>query len=324
MPFIEKSTYKRPSYFGNPHVNTLYPALFRNIKGIDYQRVRVETPDNDFFDLDWSRTKNNSETDKLLVCIHGLEGNGRKQYMASMMKRFNTEGYDAVGMNLRSCSGETNRLLACYHSGFTRDLSFFIDKTVAEGRYKNIVIVGFSIGGNISLKYGGEKGAALPKEVKKIIAFSVPCDLESGAIEFEKPHNLFYQWQFLVTMKRKAREKFALFPNAFNLKETLKAKYFRQFDDHFTGPINGFKDAVDYWHSVSSLPHFSKITVPTLLVNAADDTFLGSACYPINFAKSSTLFHFEMPKYGGHVGFMSPDTEGCLWSDHRAIEFTNL
>ena len=321
MPFIEKSTYQPPPRFRNMHVNTLYPALVRTVKGIDYQRIRLDLPDTDFLDLDWSFTQIETHTDKLVVCVHGLEGHARRPYMAGMMKRFNKEGYDAVGINLRGCSDEHNRKLACYHSGFTDDLAYIIDEIVAEGRYKNIVIVGFSVGGNIVLKYGGEKSHNLPKEVKNIITFSVPCDLEAGSIELEKKQNRFYQWQFLVTLKQKARVKFQRFPNAFNLEEALKAQYFRQFDDHFTAPVNGFLDATDYWTKASSLPYLPKIVVPTLLVNAADDSFLSPSCFPIDLAQSSDIFHLEIPKFGGHLGFMSFDTEGYLWTENRAIQF---
>ena len=321
MPLIEDSTYHPPFRFRNAHVNTLYPAILRRVKDIEYQRIRIETPDNDFLDLDWSYADKKVKSDKLLICVHGLEGNARRPYMAAMMKRFNTEGYDALGINLRSCSGEVNRYLACYHSGYTDDLAFIIENIVAEGFYKTIILVGFSVGGNIVLKYAGEKGLLLPSEIQKVIAFSVPCDLESGSIEFESSQNRFYQWQFLVTLKQKAREKYKRFPNTFDLEKTLKAQYFRQFDDHFTAPINGFEDAIDYWHKASSLPHLSNIIVPTLLVNAADDTFLGEKCYPIDLAKKSTTFHLEIPTYGGHLGFMSPDTEGYLWTERRAMAF---
>ena len=321
MPFIEKSTYHPPARFRNMHINTLYPALLRTVKGINYQRIRLDLPDNDFLDLDWSFAQNETHTDKLVVCVHGLEGHARRPYMAGMMKRFNKEGYDAVGINLRGCSDEHNRNLACYHSGFTDDLAYIIDEIVAEGRYKNIVIVGFSVGGNIVLKYAGEKSHNLPKAVQKIIAFSVPCDLEAGSMELEKKHNLFYQWQFLVTLKQKARAKFKRFPDAFNLEQALKAKYFRQFDDHFTAPVNGFLDASDYWTKASSLSYLPKIVVPTLLVSAADDSFLSPTCFPIDLAKSSDVFHLEIPKYGGHLGFMAFDTEGYLWTEHRAVQF---
>ena len=109
MPFIEKSTYQPPLRFRNMHVNTLYPALARAVKGVDYQRIRLNSPDGDFLDLDWSFTQNDTLTDKLVICVHGLEGHARRPYMAGMMKRFNTEGYDAVGINLRGCSDECVR-----------------------------------------------------------------------------------------------------------------------------------------------------------------------------------------------------------------------
>ncbi|MBL7818621.1 MAG: alpha/beta fold hydrolase [Saprospiraceae bacterium] len=322
MPIIDKSTYKPPHYFRNTHLNTLYPAIFRAVKNVDLQRIRINTPDGDFFDADWSYAHNSdTPSQRLLVCIHGLEGHARRPYMAGMMKRFNTEGYDAVGLNMRGCSGEDNLLLASYHSGFTKDIAFFVDKIVAEKHYDEIVIVGFSVGGNIVLKYAGEKGKNISPKVKKVIAFSVPCDLESGSIEFEKPHNRFYQWQFLVTLKQKAKAKYKKFPGAFNIEEALKAKFFRQFDDHFTAPVNGFKDAIDYWHKASSLPYLSNICVPTLLVNATNDTFLGKTCFPIDVAEKSSHFYLEMPQSGGHLGFMSPDTEGYLWTENRAIDF---
>ncbi len=321
MPLIDNSTYKPSFLFKNHHLNTLYPALFRTTKGIDFQRVRYELPEGDFFDADWTFQDNNPETKSLLICIHGLEGNARRPYMVGMMKQFNSEGIDAVGLNLRGCSGEPNRLLQGYHSGHTADLDFLIDSIIRDNKYTDITLLGFSVGGNIALKYGGEKADLLPAPIKRIIAFSVPCDLKSCSLELEKPANRFYQWQFLVTLKQKARIQNARFPNRFDLDKVLTAKYFRQFDDYYTAPINGFKDAEDYWYHASSQSFLPKIKIPSLLVTALDDSFLADTCYPFEFAKNSNLFHLETPKYGGHLGFMTPDTEGVLWTEKRAIAF---
>jgi uncharacterized protein len=321
MPIIHTSDYTPSYFFKNHHLNTFYPALFRSSKGVDFQRVRYELLENDFFDVDWSFTKKEPTTDRLVICIHGLEGNARRPYMAGMMRRFNREGIDAVGINLRGCSGEPNRLLQGYHSGHTADLDFLIQTIIRENKYKDITLVGFSVGGNIALKYGGEKGDMLPPPIRRIIAFSVPCDLKSCSLEFEKPNNRFYQWQFLVTLKQKARIQNARFPNRFNLDKVLTAKYFRQFDDYYTAPINGFKDAEDYWEKASCQHHLPNIKIPSLLVSAVDDSFLADTCYPQDFAASSDLFHLEMPRFGGHLGFMSPDTEGVFWTEKRAIEF---
>jgi uncharacterized protein len=324
MPIIQNSTYKPATFFKNHHLNTLYPALFRSSKGIDFQRVRYELPENDFFDADWSFQNKNPTTERLVICIHGLEGNARRPYMVGMMRRFNKEGMDAVGLNLRGCSGEPNRLLQGYHSGHTADLDFLINTIIRENKYTDITLIGFSVGGNIALKYGGEKGDLIAQPIKRIIAFSVPCDLKSCSLEFEKQTNWFYQWQFLLTLKQKARIQNARFPNRFDLDKVLTAKYFRQFDDYYTSVINGFKDAEDYWEKASCQTHLPNIKIPSLLVSALDDSFLAATCYPTDFAQSSDLFHLEMPKFGGHLGFMSPDTEGTLWTENRAFEFYKI
>jgi uncharacterized protein len=321
MPLIQNSSYKPSYFFKNHHVNTLYPALFRTLKDVDCQRVRYELPEGDFFDADWSFQNINPETKHLIICIHGLEGNALRPYMKGMMRRFNREGVDAVGLNLRGCSGEPNRLLQGYHSGHTADLSFLIETIIRENKYTDISLIGFSVGGNIALKYGGEKADLLPKPIKRIIAFSVPCDLKNCSLELEKPTNWFYQWQFLLTLKQKAKIQNARFPNRFNLDKVLTAKYFRQFDDYYTSLINGFKDAEDYWAKASSQPFLPHIKIPSLLVTALDDSFLADTCYPTDFAATSDLFHLETPRFGGHLGFMSPDTEGSLWTENRAFEF---
>jgi uncharacterized protein len=323
MPIIAQSTYQVPRLFRHYHINTLYPALLRPTKGIDFQRVRQELPDGDFIDLDWCFQQKKPHTHQLVVCLHGLEGNARRPYMAHIMRRFNLEGYDAVGINFRGCSGENNRFLRGYHSGWTHDLDFLINQWDKQGHYTEIVIVGFSVGGNITLKYGGEKGSAIPPSVKKLIAFSAPCDLATCSREIARPHNAFYQWQFLYTLKQKAREKNQLFPNQFDLDKVLIAKTFGGFDDHFTAPINGYRDAEDYWANASSLPHLHNIRVPALLVNAKDDSFLSAECFPFEIAQQHAFLHLEIPKHGGHLGFMKPDKAGFLWSEHRAWAFAS-
>ena len=321
MPLIQNSTYTPTYFFKNHHFNTLYPALFRAPKGIDFQRIRYEIPEGDFFDADWSFQSVKPTSDHLIICIHGLEGNARRPYMVGMMREFNKNGVDAVGLNLRGCSGEPNRLLEGYHSGHTADLDFLINTILQEKKYTDITLLGFSVGGNIALKYGGEKGDLIDKSIRRIIAFSVPCDLKSCSLELEKPQNRFYQWQFLVTLKQKARIQNTRFPNRIDMNKVLTAKYFRQFDDYYTAFINGFKDAEDYWAKASCQLLLPNIKIPSLLVSAVDDCFLADTCYPTDFAASSTIFHLEMPKYGGHLGFMSPNTEGVLWTEKRAIEF---
>lgn len=339
MPIIKQSSYKPTIIYRNQHFNTLYPALWRKVFPLDYQRVRMTTFDQDFLDLDWSVVG----AENLLICLHGLEGNARRHYMAGMMKIFNQGGinsdgekWDAVAFNYRGCSGEDNRMLYGYHSGWTKDLDFFIKNLLAEKpnsqifpnkkivHYKRVILVGFSVGGNIALKYGGEQGKNLAPQIKKIIALSVPIDLAKCSEELEKRHNALYLWQFLRTLKQKAREKASRFPHHFDVEKVVKAKNFRDFDDHFTAPINGFRDASHYWHESSSIHFLTRIEIPTLLVNALDDTFLSKECFPTDVAAKKDNFYLEMPRYGGHLGFMSPDKAGFLWTEKRAWDFASI
>jgi uncharacterized protein len=299
----------------------------RPIMSLPYMRERVEFSDGDFLDLDWSKVG----SDKLLFCVHGLEGHARKHYMAAMMTYFNeppksaksTEKWDAVGMNLRSCSGEDNRLLNKYHSGYTDDLAFILQKIVNSKQYKQIVLVGFSIGGNLVLKYAGEMGNRLHSTISHLVALSVPCDLTACSLQFEMPTNRIYLTQFLMTLKYKIRKKALKFPNGFDLKQALIAKNFRDFDNAFTAPVNGFKDCFDYWDKASCLSYLSHIIVPTLLINNLDDTFLTPSCFPYEVAHKSPHFYLETPEKGGHLGYMGTDKEGFLWSERRTWQFVN-
>lgn len=322
MPILENKLYKPPLLYRNTYANTIYTALFRPLFELTYQRERVDTLDGDFIDLDWSKVG----SEKLLICVHGLEGNARKPYMRGMMHYFNhkKEGaWDTVGMNLRSCSGEDNRLLNGYHSGNSEDLNFIVEKIRHEHSYKQIAIIGFSIGGNIVLKYAGEKGQNLPSIISHILGYSVPCDLVACGWQFEQPKNWIYLKQFLLSLKPKARKKANLFPGHFDVKTALNSRNFREFDTAFTAPVNGFKDCFDYWQQASCIHWLQHIRVPSLLLNAQDDTFLTPECFPLKAAKSNPNLLLEIPQKGGHLGFMSPDTEGYLWTEHRAWDFIN-
>ena len=335
MPLIENKTYQPPLLYRYTHFNTIYTALWRPLFDLAYERERIDTSDGDFIDLDWSRVG----SDKLLICVHGLEGHARKPYVRGIMHYFNQKrskkqakttksntlqvGWDTVGVNLRSCSGEDNRFLYGYHSGKSEDLDFVVETILAEKKYKQIAIIGFSVGGNIVFKYAGEKGKDLPAEVTHVMGFSVPCDLAGCSMEIEKPKNWIYLNQFLMSLKPKARKKAQLFPGSFDIKKALKSRNFREFDSAYTGPVNGFENCFDYWEKSSCLPLLKNITVPTLLINAKDDTFLSPSCFPYEVAQQNPNFHLEVTERGGHLGFMSPDTEGYLWTEHRAWDFVH-
>lgn len=316
MPILPSNF--NPSFpFKSAHFNTVYRPLFMK-DTIKYSRKRITTWDADFIDLDFSII--GSKT--LAILIHGLEGSSESNYMITNSNHLNSIGFDTVCMNLRGCSGEDNLLLATYHSGKTDDVDFVIKHIITNYNYENIVLVGFSLGGNLTLKYLGEYDD-VPNQIKGAIAVSVPVDLTTSQAELGKLKNKIYMNEFLKTMKIKLLEKSEKFPD-FKLNKDLlfKATKFRHLEKQYTVPVFGFESSEDYWKKASSKPYISQIKVPTLLINAKDDSFLSEECFPYELAKNSEVFHFIATTYGGHVGFMSSFTASeNMWLERKIDNF---
>lgn len=304
--------------FRNGHFNTMYRPLFMKDTH-SYSRKRITTWDNDFLDLDFSTV--NSKT--LVLLIHGLEGSSESKYIISHTKHFNNLGLDTVCFNLRGCSGEDNLLLQTYHSGKTEDVDFVVNHLLECYSYENIILLGFSLGGNLTLKYLGEKGAKISSTVKAGIAVSVPIHIASAEIEMEKLKNKLYMEAFFKTMKNKILEKAHKFPKYKLDKDKLfKATKFKHLEKLYTVPVFGFESPEDYWEKASSRPYLLKAKIPTFLINATDDSFLSRECYPYEEAKSSDTFFFEEPKFGGHCGFMSSfKPKENTWLENRIERF---
>jgi len=319
MPLIQRSDFQPQGWDRNTYWSTIYPSLFRKVEGVIYERERLELPDGDFVDLDWSR-KNSR---RLVIVLHGLEGSADRPYIRGIIKVMNEADWDGVALNFRGCSGTPNRLTRGYHSGDTGDLDFLVKQVIASSRYDEIAIVGFSLGGNVTLKYLGERGAKLHPTIKKAVAISTPVDLSTCSIELQKWKNWPYLNSFLKSLKEKIREKTAVLEGLIDLKKAYSAKNFFQYDDAVTAPLHGFESAIDYYTKSSSLPYIPKIKIPTLLINAKNDSFLSEESYPIALARESALFHLEIPDFGGHVGFVSRQLKGYYWTDLRVKKFFN-
>lgn len=319
MPLIE-SSYVAPPLFGNGHLQTVFANIFRWVTGVHYRRERLETPDRDFLDLDWCAIGSR----KVAIISHGLEGSTNQVHIRGMVRALNRKGWDALAWNLRGCSGEPNRLLRSYHSGSTEDLDTVIRHVLARNTYSEVVLIGFSLGGNITLKYLGEQGGQVPAVIRNAVAFSVPCHLPSGVRHMAGWSNKIYMTRFLRSLHKKIRDKKNLMPERSDLlcdKDFFKIKTFKQFDDRYTAPMNGFKNAEHYWSESSSERYLDGIRIPTLLVNAEDDPFLPYSCYPVEKAKTNPYLFLEIPKTGGHVGFVTFEEDGEYWSEKRALSF---
>ncbi len=317
MPVLPSPDLQPPFYLFNGHLQTIFPSILRTVNDVIYQRERVTTPDQDFLDLDWSEV----DSDALLILSHGLEGDAGRPYIKGMVKTFNAAGISALAWNYRSCSGEPNNLLSSYHLGATQDLDFVIRYALKQKKYRTIYLGGFSAGGNITLKYLGEAPENVPAEVKKAVAFSVPCDLKSSATQISRPENRIYLQRFLKSLRLKLEQKLPIANGQIELSDYHKIKDFQAFDDRFTAPLHGFASADDYYARSSSKAYLKSIKVPTLLVNALNDPFLSEACFPVAEAEANPNLFLEMPKYGGHVGFSLDFRKGTYYSEKRALAF---
>jgi len=239
--------------------------------------------------------------------------------MKSMARALGGFGFHVGALNLRGCSGEPNRLRRFYHSGDTDGLAAVLD-TVCR-RYDQVVVVGFSLGGNVLLKYLGECRARVPQSVKAAAALSVPCDLASSAECLAGKRNSFYMNRFIRLLGAKLKEKEAVYPDYRYEKGYARMKSFHEFDGVYTAPLNGFRDADDYWRQSSCRQYLSEIDRPTLLVNAKNDPFLSRACYPVDEARSSPTFHLEIPEEGGHCGFPGDSDAAGYWHERRLLSF---
>jgi predicted alpha/beta-fold hydrolase len=206
--------------------------------------------------------------------------------------------------NQRGCSGELNRLLSSYHSGKSEDLREVIVRLTTNYEYDSIFLIGVSLGGNIVLKYCGEEGESIHPSIKAAVTISVPTDLEDSAKQLAKASNSIYMKRFLKSLTEKTLCKIEAFPDCgITKKDVLNCKNFIDFDNLYTAPVHGFKNAVDYWNECSSKSFIPHIKVRSLLLTSQNDPFLGEGCYPIKEAQNHEFFHLETTKHGGHVGF---------------------
>jgi len=315
MPLIS-SAYRPPFHFRSGHLSTIYSGLFRKVNGITQERERLELPDGDFIDLDWSYSK--TPTRKMAILLHGLEGHAQRPYITGSAKAFNQTGIDACAVNFRGCSGETNRLFRSYHSGATEDLDAVVNHILEKNKYQEIFIKGISLGGNLAMKYVGER-RQVPKEVRAVVGISVPCDLYSSLKELLKLKNLPYAQRFRKHLVAKLELKLPLFPKRISRNDIIDIKNLKDFDDIYTSKAHGFADALDYYEKCSCLQFLPHVQVPSLVINALNDSFLGPECYPFKEAHSNKNLYLATPKFGGHVGFI--DNKNSYYSEKRAIKF---
>lgn len=316
MPYLA-ADYQPPFIFRNNHINTISAAIWRKKKNLDYHRKRFTLTDGDFIDLDFVY----SGSDKIVVLMHGLEGSSDRAYVRGMAKICAQNHFDVLAFNFRGCSGEQNLTPKGYHMAATEDLEEVIHFLQEEQKYTAIYLVGFSLGGSVVLRFLSiVKNNAAYHQVRGGVAFSVPLHLVAANKAIDRWENVLYRIRFLTSLRKKIKRiqrqfpSIALFPSKW-------AYNFTFFDNLYTGPVHGFKNALDYWEQAAAINIIDEIELPCLLVNAADDSFLSEYCFPEDLSRKKKNFYFCQPKWGGHVGFMPTDQQGFLWNEHLALHF---
>ena len=304
---IISSNFRPPKWLRNRHAQTVYPSLpwaFRHRPKL--RRELLELPDGDVTAVDWVVEKQALQrTAPLLVILHGLEGSAGSSYARMLMHSAAGLGWHCCVMHFRDCGDYTNRLPRRYHAGETNDVRYFLEELEASELYGPIVAVGYSLGGNVLLKYLGEAAETTP--LRAAVAISAPLNLHKCADALNIGFSRLYQYYLIKRMKTAVRRKFDQHTAAFDWQRAMAAKTFAEFDDAVTAPLHGFDGKQDYYDRCSSVNYLGAITKPTLVINAQDDPFMTSDVIP-QAERLSESVTIEVSVHGGHVGFIDGGT----------------
>lgn len=300
-------------------MQTVWGPLFRRTRPV-LRRERVTTRDGDFVDLDWTESSPSSSSAPILLVLHGLEGSARSHYVRGLLEGARRRGWRGVALNFRSCSGEMNRLARFYHSGDTGDLDEVVTLLGARHAGAPLGAVGVSLGGNVLLKWLGERGEGAP--LRAAAGISVPFDLAACARVLDRGlPRLLYTSNFMRTLRAKVREKARSYPGFVDVAAVARARTFAEYDEVVTAPLGGFRDALDYWTRSSSGPYLARIRRPTLVINALDDPFVPRGSLPDPSALAPHV-SVDFPARGGHAAFIDGGWPWRVsWAERRALDF---
>lgn len=312
--------FKPAWWLTNSHLQTIWPTLCQTCSKtiqIQLERERIELPDGDFIDLDWV---GKDKEGPIVLILHGFEGSIESPYAKRMLQKIANQGWRGAFMHFRGCSGEPNRLARGYHSGETADVSCVLKYLLKREPNANIAAIGYSLGGNVLLKWLGETGKKNP--LKAAIAISVPFDLHKASKRIQRGFSRFYQWYFLKCIRERLNRKFKAIPPPIDPGLLTTAQSFVDFDNRYTAPLHGFTN-VDEYYSVSSCRQYLRdICTPTLIVHAKDDPFMTEDVVP-SADELSPYVTLELSETGGHVGFVggSVPWRPQYWLEERVPDF---
>lgn len=319
MPEFELRPFRPAGWLRGPHAQTLGGRWLRRRHDLLLRRERVHTPDGDFVDLDWPESALADESPLVLV-LHGLEGSARSGYVLEAHRALSALGIRSVGLNFRSCGGEPNLTARFYHAGETEDLALVVERLLQRFPRAPLGAVGFSLGGNMLLKWLGETGVDAP--VQAAAAVSVPFDLAAGARALQAGLGRVYSRHFVRSLRRKLLARAEELEAHCDLERGRRARTLTKLDDAVTAPLHGFRDVHHYYSASSSANYLPHIRVPTLILHAADDPFLPPEALPRKAVRDNPCLVGGFTEQGGHVGFVEgPPWAPEFWAEAEAARF---
>jgi predicted alpha/beta-fold hydrolase len=304
------------------HLQTLWGKLFRRQTPAPTVLERWDTPDGDFLEI--HRLAAEPGAPRMLL-LHGLEGTVRSHYAQALLNEAARRGWGADLLIFRSCGSQPNLTRRFYHSGETSDVGFVLDRILDEFPSSPLALAGVSLGGNVLLKFLGERGQNLPPQLKAAAAVSVPFDLARSSRRINRGFSKFYQRFFLNSLRKKAQEKALRFPDLAPQDRIAALRTLEDFDNLITGPLHGFRDAQDYYARSSSLSYLKDIKLDTLLFSAIDDPMLPSGVLDEvrDAARGNRALEVDFVEKGGHAGFITGSVpwRPFYYAEHRVGEF---
>jgi len=319
----QKSQFKPATFLAHQHLQTLFPSLRRKLPNIFTHKERLELDDGDFLDLLWSHPYEPSSNKPIVFLFHGLTGSYRSSYIQGMLRAIEFKGWCGVLMHFRGCSDTPNRLPRAYHSGETGDAKHLIQTMHKRFPEARLFASGYSLGGNMLLKLQGEWGQ--DSLLSGASSTCAPLNLATCADVMTQGFSRFYQWIIMRDLRKALHEKYLLMTMpkslACDAQKIKTLKTFWDYDDCYTAPIHGFKDADDYYTKCSSDQYLKAIATPTLVIQALDDPFMNASVIPGEEGISDSVT-LEVSEYGGHVGFVSGSFfRPKYWLEARILGF---
>ena len=309
-------TFKSPLLQFNGDMQTILPSRFRKINFEPFSRVQIDTPDGDFLNIDLLE----QQSDKVVIISHGYEGDASKHYVRSTAKYFFQNGWDIAALNSRSCGGEMNRQLRMYDHGEIGDIGVLYNCLMAKKQYKQIVLIGWSMGGNIVLKFAAVEKKPL---ITHVISVSAPLNIKDSLDILETPACRFYKNYFLKGLKSKLEIKAQMFPEALKASDIYSITDWQKQLSVFFCQVNGYKTMAHFHKEGSALNYLNDLEIPALLITAKNDPIIPDSCRPYSLAKKSKFIYLETPENGGHCGFIKREKSAFSYIEPRALEFIN-